>query len=64
MEPREKTALILSALFATWQGHPVKAFHKPAVRAQAAEFFRASQTDRFAKVARLFHSTEKETATP
>lgn len=62
VDAREKTVLVLSALFATWQGHPGKAFYKPAVRAQAAEFFRASQTDRFAKVARLFHSTEKETA--
>jgi len=60
VDAREKTMLVLSALFATWHGQPGKAFYKPAVRAQATEFFRASQKDRFAKVAKLFHPTASE----
>jgi len=62
--PREKTGLTLAALYAAWHDIPGKAFYKPAVRADAAEFFRAAQPKRYAQVAKLFHTTETTATTP
>jgi hypothetical protein len=54
LDRREKTNLTLAALYCAWMGKPAKAFHKSAVRTEAADFFRSAQEDRYAQVAALF----------
>lgn len=58
--PRERTGIVLSALYAAWHGLPGRTFHKASVRGEAHEFFRSAQKDRFAKVAKLFHTLDRE----